>query len=171
MKTKKNIFQILLNIFSWGFLGAFALMLIITAVSNLSVFGGYKSLIVQSGSMEPTIMTGDVVVIGKAIKYLTNDVITFNDEEGYITTHRIIEANNNVYKTKGDANREQDSESVEESQVMGKVILTVPKLGYFITFVRSGKGLIIFVFIPAFLIVIDELIKIVITAKNKKNVS
>lgn len=173
MKKEKSFFQIFLNIISWLFLGVFVVALIFTAAGNLNVFGGYKSLIVQSGSMEPTIMTGDVVIVARSLSYQVNDVVTFNDSEGYITTHRIAklekEGEEQRFVTKGDANRVQDSENIIENQIMGKVILVVPKFGYFISFVRSFNGMIIFVFFPAFLIVVDELIKIVAAAKEKKN--
>jgi len=173
MKSKK-IYQIVVNIISWLFLGLFVTVLIITAVSNLNVIGGYKSLIVQSGSMEPTIMTGDVIIIAKAPTYLKNEVITFIDNEDQLTTHRIAEVttvgSQAQYGTKGDANRDQDNDNVARSQVLGKVILTVPKLGYFLTFVRSPVGLVIFVGLPALLIIIDEIIKI-IGAIKQKNVS
>jgi len=175
MKSNKNIFQILINIFSWIFIGVFLTVFAVTAAGNLNVLGEYKSLIVQSGSMEPSIMTGDVILVAKSLDYRINDVITFNDYEGSITTHRIagITAQNSdvLFATKGDANREQDSENIPQDQIIGKVILTVPKLGYFISFVRSGTGMIIFIIVPAMLIVFDEIFKIINTVKEKKNVS
>jgi len=171
MENKKNTFQLFLSFFSWIFLGGFVVVLLFTATSNLNFFGGYKSLIVQSGSMEPAIKTGDIILINKANYYQINDVVTYSDTESNINTHRIIENKNGLggeFITKGDANRIEDSESVFIDQIMGKVVLIIPKLGYFITFVRSRNGLIIFVYIPALLIVADEVIKIV-NASRKKN--
>lgn len=174
-KKRKNIFQSLLNIISWAFISLFVFSLLFTAVSNLNILGGYRSLIVQSGSMEPTIMTGDVIIIAKANDYVKNDVITFQDEEGLITTHRLItiaEKEPKVYSTKGDANRVSDDASVVFDQIMGKVILTVPKLGYFLIFVRSKIGMTVFVGIPALLIIIDEIANIIAATKRQKaNVS
>lgn len=173
MKNEKNIFQKFLNIVSWLFLGAFLVALVFTAISNLNFSGGYKSLIVQSGSMEPSIMAGDVIIIAKESVYQKNDVVTFTDAEGYTTTHRIIDktSNSNKIVTQGDANRVQDNEEITQEQILGKVILTIPKLGFFLSFIRSGKGLLIFVFIPALLIVIDEISHIYKAVKEKKNVS
>lgn len=173
MKKEKSLFQNFLNIISWVFLGIFVVALIFTAAGNLNVIGGYKSLLVQSGSMEPTIMTGDVVITARSLNYRINDVVTFNDSEGYITTHRLTEIKEDEpeeqYMTKGDANRVQDSEAVAKNQIIGKVVLVVPKFGYFISFVRSPGGMVIFIFFPAILIVVDELIKIAAAAKEKKN--
>jgi len=168
------IFQKFINIFAWIFLALFGVGLILTLAANLNVLGGYRLLIVQSGSMEPTIMTGDVIVIAKANTYQKNDVITFQDSQKSITTHRVYEAEEvggeKLFTTKGDANRVQDNDVVSERLVMGKVILTIPKLGYFIYFLRSKIGFVIFLIIPACLIVIDEIINIFKLTGSKRKI-
>jgi len=164
MSKKTNIFQTILNFTAWIFLGIFAIGIITTMLANVNLLGGYRPLIVQSGSMEPTIMTGDVIVIATAPNYQKNDVVTFQDPENGIITHRIIEIKNDndtQFVTKGDANRTQDESLIFENQIMGKTILIVPRLGYFINFTRTKPGIIIFLIIPGILIVIDELISIV----------
>jgi len=101
---------------------------------SLGLFDFYPT-VVYSGSMRPTIDVGDVVIAVKvpASKVEEGDIIEFR--EGNITViHRVIE----VYQTKearllvtkGDANREPDSEPVFPGQVRGKVVLRVPKLGW-----------------------------------------
>ncbi len=65
-----------------------------------------------------------------------------------------------VFATKGDANRSADSDVVTQDRVIGKVILVIPKLGYFINFARSLPGLILLIFIPTFLLLLDELFKL-----------
>ena len=72
-------------------------------------FFGYKSFVIVSGSMEPTIMTGDAILVKEVSEdeIKTNDIISFS-QEGTIVTHRITEMieENGVkkYKTKGDNN-------------------------------------------------------------------
>ena len=143
-------FQRFINVFAWIFLTLFGIGLILTLLGNLNTLGGYKQLIVQSGSMEPTIMTGDVIVIAKAGTYQKNDVITFQDIDKGITTHRVDSVNDiggeKQFVTKGDANRVQDSDIVSEKEIMGKLILTIPKLGFFISFLRSKIGFSYFLF-------------------------
>lgn len=169
------VLQKLINIFAWVFLALFGIGLILTLVANFNSIGGYRQLIVQSGSMEPTIMTGDVIVIAKATSYQKNDVITFQDSEKSITTHRIYEVDEiggeKQFITKGDANRAQDNNVVSANQIMGKVVLTIPRLGYFIFFLRSKIGVVIFLIIPACLIVVDEIINIIKQVQSKKKVS
>ena len=64
-------------------------------------FFGYKSFVIVSGSMEPTIMTGDAILVKEVSEdeIKTNDIISFS-QEGTIVTHRItemIEENGKLY--------------------------------------------------------------------------
>lgn len=136
--------------------------------SNFSLFGGYRTYVVQSGSMEPSIMTGDVILVENRDIYTINDVITFKEQENRLVTHRIIAiedtSSGNIYSTKGDANRTGDENAISKSQIVGKVRLVIPRLGYFISFIKSPKGYIFLIIIPAIIFILDELIKV------KKNV-
>jgi len=164
MRRKKSIFKIIFDIASWLFLLAFALVIFFTLASNTNLLGGYRSFLVQSGSMEPTIMTGDIVVVHSQPQYFINDTITFFGSDGRIVTHRIIgvsqKEDKTVFTTKGDANRSVDSDVAKPDKIIGKVILVIPKLGYFVNFSKSLPGLIILVFIPTFFLVLDELIRL-----------
>lgn len=137
------------------------LMALYVLSSNVSIFGGYKSLLVQSGSMEPTIMTGDIILIRPFDKYIQNDVVTFTDAENRIVTHRIKKistaSNKSLLTMKGDANSSNDADPITFDQIMGKVTFTIPKLGYLVAFSKSLPGLIILIMIPAALFIIDEL--------------
>ena len=54
-------------------------------------FFGYKSFVIVSGSMEPTIMTGDAILVKEVpqSEIKENDIISFSQGE-MIVTHRII---------------------------------------------------------------------------------
>ena len=159
MKEKKGFFHFLLRVFSWLFLIFFVVILLLTMMSNFDFFGGYRSLIVQSGSMEPSIMTGDVIITSSQREYHRGDVITFSDNDGRTVTHRIVSIINNNGEerliTKGDANRVVDNAQIKSDQILGKVVLTVPRLGYLIAFGRSKWGLALLVLGPCFLIIFD----------------
>ncbi|MCR4326439.1 MAG: signal peptidase I [Candidatus Roizmanbacteria bacterium] len=135
----------------------------ITVLVNRSVFGGYRSFVVQSGSMEPSIMTGDIIVIHPQERYQKRDVITFTGEGNRVVTHRIqtiIEENNSIsYVTKGDANRIEDEGVPTQKDVFGKVVLVVPKLGYFVHFAQSPAGFMALIIAPTILLVLDKLIQ------------
>lgn len=85
-------------------------------------FYGYTTLIVSSGSMQPELMVGDVIIIKECDSYNKGDIITFNVNNEYLVTHRIIEEKENHYITKGDNNNSADENIVTEEQIEGKLI-------------------------------------------------
>lgn len=160
-----NIIKTLFEIVSWAFLMVIVFVVIFSFGSNTNIFGGYKSFLIQSGSMEPSIMTGDIIVIHQIDRYVKNDVITFQNEESRIITHRIIDIANKgkdtSFVTKGDANRSEDEGVVASSNILGKVIYVIPKLGFLVAFAKSLPGLIMLIAIPALALIISEVLKIV----------
>ena len=100
---------------------------------------------VESGSMEPTIRTGDgFVALPTAVtgSPSSGDVVVFDAQElegGGLTTHRIIEETPDGYVTQGDANPAADQEGreppVSEGQIVavawqpGGEVVTIPQLG------------------------------------------
>lgn len=127
--------------------------------------GTLEVKIVKSGSMEPSITTGGIVALRPSVVYNLGDVITFDGVMTQIpTTHRIVgfEENNGtrMLVTKGDANEERDNELVPLSQVRGKVLFSVPYIGYILDFARKPIGFLLLIVLPAFMIIIDEVEKI-----------
>jgi signal peptidase len=140
-----------------------ALLLLGTLVP---VPGNFKVKIVESGSMEPAIKTGGIVVIKPSGTYSVGDVITFGpDTKTQVpTTHRVVAISsgpNPVYTTKGDANDASDPASTHRSDIEGKVLLTIPYIGFILAFARTPLGFGLLVGLPAVLIILDELGKIV----------
>ena len=130
--------------------------LVLTLRKNLT----YKSYVVQSGSMEPSVRVGDVIIIHAQQRYEKTDVITFKDAQKHTVTHRILDIKKTtppLYLTKGDANQAADTEEIAHLSVIGKVILVIPKIGYLIQFVRTPWGLILTIIVPAVLLLSDEI--------------
>lgn len=154
--------KLVLNIISWGAIAVLAAMALYVLTSNYQVFGGYRSFLIQSGSMEPAIMTGDIIVTKSQNSYILNDVTAFHSENR-IVTHRIIEKKEKedgiVFSTKGDANRSQDFDTITPPQIIGKVVLVIPKLGYLVAFSKTLPGFLILILIPTALFLLDELFK------------
>lgn len=130
--------------------------------SNLSRLQNLKGYVVLSGSMEPAIKTGSVVLVSPKSSYATSDIVTFKSEFGNnLTTHRITEAkafgSQTIYQTKGDANEEADLSELYSDQIVGKVILTIPFLGYAVDYAKTPQGFLVFVVIPATIIIYEEL--------------
>ncbi|MDO8340978.1 MAG: signal peptidase I [Candidatus Woesebacteria bacterium] len=141
------------------------------AASSLNIPGGIKLFTVQSGSMEPKIKKGSLIISKSFSTYSKDDIITFKSEKDgqninpkITTTHRIYEVkyinNVKIFVTKGDANNAPDAGTVDESLVLGKVVFSVSFLGYPISFAKTKEGLIVLVVIPATIIIYGELLNI-----------
>lgn len=102
---------------------------------------GYNYKTVLTGSMEPAIPVGSIVITKEQSSYEIEDIISFQ-EEGSVITHRIISIDRERYITKGDANNVADTEEVQQKQILGKVILMIPLLGYLVMWLMSPFGII-----------------------------
>ncbi len=165
-----KIIKIVIEILSWLFIIFFAGLIILTTISNTNIAGGYKLFLVQSGSMEPSIMTGDIVVINRQKNYFVNDSVTFKDSQNRVVTHRIVNIDQEKISTKGDANRTDDPEIINQNMILGKVLLVLPKLGYVVAFAKSLPGLVVLIIIPCFVLIGDEVIKVIKNIKKKQSV-
>ena len=124
-------------------------------------FLGIKTYIIVSGSMEPNLNIGDIVIVRETLDIKVGDVISFR-ENMEIITHRVSDIqklNGEIkYQTKGDNNNNVDTEFVALKNIEGKVINKIPKIGkvllllqrkeiiilaivaYYIYIIRRSKG-------------------------------
>jgi signal peptidase len=122
---------------SWAVVAVFLLVLV---GFSTGLFGVRPSLI-GSGSMTPNIMLGDIVIAREVPieSVRVGDVITFQ-QEGVIIVHRVIDIQNNAGKvtfiTQGDANDSSDPPVLQQFY-KGKVVFTIPKIGWISIFVRN----------------------------------
>ena len=106
----------------------------LVAVWSSSGLLGFTPTIIASGSMQPTLNTGDIAIIisipTQTIKI--GDIIQYQTADAPVI-HRVIdtytEANSRWFITQGDANDAPDN-PVNERNVMGKVVFTIPQLGW-----------------------------------------
>lgn len=100
---------------------------------------GATPFTVLTGSMRPSLPPGTLVVIDPtpADELRVGDVITYQLESGrpQVVTHRIVKVGTNLagersFTTKGDDNDVADAEPVRPVQIRGKLLYSVPKLGY-----------------------------------------
>lgn len=124
---------------------------------------GFRCFNVISPSMEPKYGVGDLIYV-KEVNPATikeGDVITFLvNEDLVVGTHRVVrvDAENQRFYTKGDANEIEDQNPVHFNNVIGVPRFAVPKLGYVSDFIQNPPGmyitigvgilLILLVFIP-----------------------
>ncbi|HRN96389.1 MAG TPA: signal peptidase I [Candidatus Levybacteria bacterium] len=142
------------------------LMIGVLLVAGRFGIGGVRALVVQSGSMEPTIPTKSVVLTVPVHSYSTGDVITFKQSgrDAVLVTHRIVsveqKASDTQFTTKGDANEEADGETVSSQDVIGKVLFSVPFVGSIVSFAQTQIRFLLLAIIPAVAIVYSEILSI-----------
>lgn len=109
---------------------------------------------VLSGSMEPEIKVGDMIIAKKIEPCLIEegDVISYRMNNKVNVTHRVLEVFNEEdkvsFKTKGDANNIEDGELVSGDNVIGKLVFRLPKVGYFIDFMTKPLGFLALFILP-----------------------
>lgn len=139
-----------------------------TNKNDVPKLGGYCPLIVLTGSMEPMIQSGDLIIVKQVntTDLEKGDVIAFYDPESNsnsILTHRIAEVINEdgviYYRTKGDANNTEDSKPVLADKVVGIYKLKIPNAGDVAMFMQTTPGLIVCVILPLILLIGIDLIR------------
>lgn len=113
---------------------------------------GYSSAVVVSGSMSDTINVDDMVIIHRQDSYSNGDIITYISSNGNLITHRIQETTKDGYITKGDANNTPDKEIVAKDNVVGIVVMIIPKIGMVSSALRTPLGMLCIVLVGGLLV-------------------
>jgi len=141
-------------------------LIVAAALTFLAPRFGWRVDAVFSGSMEPEIKVGSVVVTRpvEAETIKVGDIITFDSPSGEIpTTHRVVfveESSELCLRTKGDANEENDPFTVPARDVVGKVCCHVPYFGYLSQFVKTPLGFILLLCVPGVIAIVMETINV-----------
>ena len=168
LKTKlvKIIYYILCS--------SIAIVAVLLIFSAFPIPGNYKVMTVLSGSMEPAIKTGSVIITKPVDNYAVGDIITFG-RTTTPTTHRIHEIKEvegrTSYITKGDANNAPDSYPVLYRDIVGKFLFSIPYVGHAVDAAKKPVGFVLIIVIPALVVVYDEIKKIkqeITRMRNKK---
>lgn len=151
-------------------------LLLVPAVIYIAPFlvGGTFSSVVLSGSMEPTIHVGSVVVVKRInpedVK--VGDIIAFKTAESK-TIHRVIEkiveGNSFYFRTKGDANEDPDPWIVKPEDIIGVLHIQIPYYGYLIWFAKTPAGIILMLLIPAVIIIAGEMKKVLKHMRKRRS--
>jgi signal peptidase len=119
--------------------------------------GADHGFVILSGSMEPTVSPGDVVIVDASASVGVGDVITFDDGNAIPTTHRVVDVVDGQYVTQGDANENADAQPVPPDAVLGRVTLSIPLIGHVILWVNTPTGYVSLVVLPLVLLLATEL--------------
>lgn len=162
------------KILYWGFIGLLAAVALILIISRLPIGGSVRTLAVLTGSMEPAVYRGSVVLTAARDDYSIGEIITFTapGKDQTPVTHRIkdikIVDDYPYYITQGDANNTPDLQEVPRKRVIGKVLFSVPLLGYAVMAAKTPIGFATIIILPAAAIIGDEALKIFKEVKKNK---
>lgn len=136
-----------------------------------------------SGSMEPKIKVYDTVInvrVNDPSEIKKGDVITFISSSslsnGTTITHRVKkvitdEDGKVCYVTRGDNNPIDDQACAKYQNVLGKVIIKIPQLGRIQFFLASKAGWLICILIPALVVIVRDVMKIMKLSVIKNKVA
>ena len=122
-------------------ISGYSIAIVLLMFSGLSFGGVVKARIVLTGSMEPAISTGDIIIttpitrkepkVGDVVAYQAK---RFNGENVAVFSHRIISGDlQSGFVVKGDANKSPDNQKPKAPDILGVVIFVIPFLGNILT--------------------------------------
>lgn len=116
---------------------------------------GYGAAVVLSGSMEPELSKGDLIIVKEVSTLEIDQVVVYQDGQSLVV-HRIVEIGDETIVTKGDANNVED-DPVEKSRVKGEVVFAIPYMGSIIEFIKTPLGTIAIIALAILLLEIPRL--------------
>lgn len=139
---------------------------------DIATVNGYGVLEVVSGSMEPTINIGDLIIVDTKVKQVyVGDIITFYDDHHNYVTHRIIDISDGLIKTQGDNNNTPDEHLITRNDVVAIYKGRIKNAGRIMTSFKSPFVMItilIIGIIVCFLISTDKFGNPIITPEEKE---
>lgn len=149
-----------------------------TKKNGVTNIAGYMPFSIQTGSMDPTIKQGDLIItkIIDSSELKKDDVISFlatEQNQTIIKTHRIVEIKNQggmvSYITKGDNNEIEDSVEVAPGDILSIYTNTrIPFLGFIMDFLKSQWGFFFTIIVPLFIFFIYQLYQFIILIIREK---
>lgn len=146
---------------------------------GLPEVGGFIVMNIQSGSMEPAIKTGDLIItktVKKPYELKVGDVVSYvgyENKDLIIITHRITsvvgEGGAVSYVTKGDNNPTVDEVEVTPSSIVSKYDgIRIPVLGTIFSFLSGRVGFFICIVLPLFILFVYQIYKFISTIMEEK---
>ena len=162
---------------SWySILTIVVLLMVVAVFTYVAPHIGWRVNAVLSGSMEPALKVGSLVVTRpvEPEKVEVGDMITFNPVSvgENMITHRVIGIATNSpihFATKGDANDKPDPFMVPEQNLIGKICLHIPYLGHFTEFLKTPFGFVFSIVVPGIIIFVMYVISVWRTFAVQKN--
>lgn len=122
----KKIIKLIIDIITCIIIALVAIYLVFAVYNKFInkdgkfLIGKYYIFQIATGSMEHELVAGDYIVVEKTDNYKVGDIITYREDDYYIT-HRINQMDENKIITKGDANNSSDS-PISKDKIVGKFL-------------------------------------------------
>ena len=142
------------------------LLLIIAVLVFLAPRFDWRVDSISSGSMEPELNVGGVLVTmpAAAETIKAGDIITFHSPlNNEVTSHRVVTIVNGLsprFQTKGDANQDEDPYLVPAANLVGKSWFHLPYFGYVAQFIKTKLGFLLVICLPGLAVIVIEIMKI-----------
>lgn len=138
-----------------------ALLMVAAVLTYLAPHFGWRVNAVLSGSMEPSLKVGSLVVSRPVDPetVLIGDVITFRLDQAAVplVTHRVDGIGHSsplYFETRGDANKSPDPFTVPARNLVGKIVLHIPYAGYATEFLKTPLGFVLGLLLPALIVIV-----------------
>lgn len=149
-KSGANVIKLAGQFIAWAVLIIITMLTAYIMISNMqnkpAVLFGRSIVKVVSGSMEPSIHSGDYIIIEKTdcSELKAGDIICFYSHDsaiyGMLNTHRIVRIlDDGSFVTKGDANSAEDPSTVTSDTIVGKYTGKVRFLRWLNSFASAKK--------------------------------
>lgn len=102
---------------------------------------GYGASVVLSGSMEPALSVGDLLIVQAQDSYETGDIVVYQSGNTPVV-HRIVSISDEAVTTRGDANNAND-EPFFITAIKGEVIAVIPVIGYVVWALKTPLAIVI----------------------------
>lgn len=150
---------------------------ITTPKGKVPTLFGVSMLTVLTGSMAPALPESSLILVRETApaQIRAGDMITFYTSiagySGVVNTHRVTEVveleGGPAFRTQGDANAVEDSETVSGSQVVGRVFFSSLALGMVVSFLRRPIVFFLMILIPLLLVVARSILQLVRLGKEE----
>lgn len=97
-------------------------LFVLLAIAALLLYLRFDLFYIKTGSMEPALPIGSIVVVDPAAEPEIGDIFAYRVGT-MVVIHRMIARDGDNYTFKGDANASPDISPVADEQILGKVII------------------------------------------------
>ena len=101
---------------------------------------GVGASVVLSGSMEPALSVGDLLIFTEEEHYEVGDVVVYQSGKMPVV-HRIVAMDGESVTTRGDANNADDA-PIPRDAIKGRVLFHIPYVGHVVDLLKTPIGTI-----------------------------